>query len=75
MSSFPSLTEAEKETNYWLLECSRCKGRETVESDNQTVDKAVVRTCKRCGCTTTHERVLGDEGQHECHPEASVAHS
>jgi hypothetical protein len=54
---FPPITTSEKEAGRRLLECSSCKGRETVdhtdvESDVFTINQGVVRYCKRCGSST-----------------------
>ncbi len=54
---FAELTEAERQANRALLECSNCKTREMMdhsdlESDVFAVNRSMVRYCKRCGSST-----------------------
>jgi len=54
---FAELSEAERQANRVLLECSSCKAREMVdhsdlESDVFAINQSVVRYCKRCGSST-----------------------
>jgi hypothetical protein len=62
---FTELTEAERQANRVLLECSSCKAREMVdhsdlESDVFAMNQSVVRYCKRCGSSTVWREPSGD---------------
>jgi hypothetical protein len=62
---FAELTEAERQANLVLLECSNCKAREMVdhsdlESDVFAVNRSMVRYCKRCGSSTLWKEPSGD---------------
>lgn len=61
---FPPPTEAEKLARRAFLECSSCKGRETVdqtelESDVFMINKSIMRYCKRCGSSTLWREASG----------------
>lgn len=54
---FPSLTDSEIRASRLLLECSGCKGRETVDQSDLAADvfainEGIVRFCKNCGSST-----------------------
>lgn len=62
---FPPLSEPEKAASRSLLECSRCKGRETVDLSDLGVEVSaakdpLTRSCKRCGMATVWTRAAGD---------------
>jgi hypothetical protein len=62
---FTELSEAERQANLVLLECSNCKAREVVdhsdlESDVFAVNRSMVRYCKRCGSSTLWKEPSGD---------------
>lgn len=59
---FPPATESERRARRSLLECGRCKQRETVdhtdmEADVLMVNEGLVRFCKNCGDSTFWKRV------------------
>jgi hypothetical protein len=61
---FPPPTEAEKLARRAFLECSSCKGRETVdqtelESDVFMINRSIMRYCKRCGSSTLWSEASG----------------
>jgi hypothetical protein len=61
---FPPPTEAERLARRTFLECSSCKGREQVdqtelESDVFTINKSIMRYCKRCGSSTLWREASG----------------
>jgi len=62
---FPLLSEPEKAASRSLLECSRCKSRETVDLSDLKVEVSaandpLLRSCRRCGMTTGWTRAAGD---------------
>ena len=62
---FPPLTESEKAASRSLLECSRCKRRETIDLSDLEVEVSaandpLMRSCKRCGIVTAWTRATGD---------------
>lgn len=72
---FPPLTESEKVASRSLLECSRCKSRETVdlsdlEADVYAVNGSVVRSCKWCGSATVWKRALGAADERAVSPQS-----
>lgn len=61
---FAERTESEKRASHALLECSRCKSRETVdhsdlESDVFAINQSIMRHCKRCGSSTLWKQPSG----------------
>jgi len=62
---FAAATEAEKLARRALLDCSSCKGREIVdqtelESDVFSINKSLMRYCKRCGSSTLWKQAADD---------------
>ena len=54
---FPPVSDEEKAASRKILECSSCKGRETVEqtgveADVFAINRGLVRYCQRCGSST-----------------------
>ena len=61
---FPPLTEEEKRASRTLLECTKCRSRETanhsdLESDVYAVNESIMRHCKRCGSSTLWRQPSG----------------
>src|SRR5713101_7555999 len=61
---FPPASESEQQASHLVLECSSCKGRETVdhneqEADVYTINEGIVRYCKRCGSSTVWKGASG----------------
>jgi hypothetical protein len=70
---FPPLTESEKAASRSLLECIRCRSRETVDLSDFEVDVSaandpLLRSCKRCGMTTIWARVASDVAESSAPP-------
>lgn len=75
---FPPLTDSEKAASHKLLECSSCKGRETVdhtevESDVFAINLGVIRYCQRCGSSTMWRLPSGDARPSESATERATA--
>ena len=70
---FPALSEAEKRASRTLLECSKCRTRESadhsdLESDVYAVNESIMRHCKRCGSSTLWKQPSGEPLEEEMSP-------
>jgi hypothetical protein len=70
---FPALSEAEKRASRTLLECSKCRTRESadhsdLESDVYAINESIMRYCKRCGSSTLWRQPSGDLVEEEISP-------
>jgi PilZ domain len=65
---FPAPSDSEKAAGRKVLECSSCKGRESidqsdVEADVFAINQSVIRYCKRCGSSTLWRAPTGSAEQ------------